>query len=527
VQGRALARLAARYAPQRLSFTTRQSAQLHRLKLPDLPQLLRDLHAANLTAFHGCGDVTRNVAACSWASICPHRRFDVLPYAQVTAKLLTDCRDLDNLPRKFKITFSGCPGDCGQPSINCVGLTAITRRRLEGGEENGFRVRIGGGLGWRAFLAQEVFSFIPADKAAQVCRAVGQLFRDYGDRQIRMYARLKFVVQRLGIEQCRQIVIGNLDRERVDRSDFEISPVEDCRAPVPARPQTLNEPFGDNGRAIQRIMIPKGEIDAPHLLRIAELAEIYGDKYVYSTNRQNLEIHEVDPARLPELGEEIATLGFRTEGFHGLQDVVACVGTTYCPLAVSCTHEMFDRLQSVVHQERYAPIRDRVQIHISGCPNSCSQFQIGDIGLRGLRIREQVGSTEGYQISVGGDLEHFGQVLGDLKTDDCPRVVTTILDTFLEYVRQTGSGDTLAGHVLRGGVGPYRQAVEQLGIRYDRMAENPLELSVFTGQGDGPGHERPRYSVPGGVPGEHPRPRVHSTHCPRPSRGSPPDQPGG
>ncbi len=483
VQARALAELAARYAPGRLSFTTRQSAQFHCLKLSDLPRLLRDLHAAGLTTFHGCGDVTRNVAACSWASICPHRRFDVLPHAQATARLLADCRDLDNLPRKYKITFSGCLGDCGQPSINCVGLTAITRRRPAGGDEEGFRVRIGGGLGWRPFLSEELFSFIPADKAAQVCRAVGLLFRDHGDRQIRMYARLKFVVQRLGIEECRRIVCDNLDHEGVDRRGFEIGPLGDCGASVPLRPQRSAGPSGDNGRAIQRIMIPKGEIEAPHLLRIAELAEIHGDKCVYSNNRQNLEIHEVDPARLQELREDIARLGLGTSGFHGLQDVVACVGTTYCPLAVSCTHDMFDRLQSVVQHETYAPIRDRVLIHISGCPNSCSQFQIGDIGLRGLRIREKVGSTEGYRITVGGDLEHFGQAVGDFKVDDCVRVVTAILDTFLDHVQRTGTEDTLAGHVQLAGLDPYRRAVDRLAIRYDQMAENPLELSVFTGQG--------------------------------------------
>lgn len=482
-QVRALAKLASRYSLNRLSFTTRQSAQFHRLKVTELAALLRDLHAAGLSTFHGCGDVTRNVAACSWAPICPHRRFDVLPHAQATSAFLSDCRDLDNLPRKFKITFSGCPGDCGQPSINCIGLTAIVRRRPDGGEEQGFRVRIGGGLGWRAFLARELFSFVPADRVTQVCRAVGLLFRDHGDRQIRMYARLKFVVDRLGIEECRRIVCENLDRESVNRGDFEVGPAAESGEPVPPRPQRRPDPCGNDGRAIQQIMIPKGEIEAPHLLRIAELAEIYGDKCVYSSNRQNLEIHGVDPARLSELRQEIAKLGLRTDGFHGLRDVVACVGTTYCPLAVGCTHDMFDRLQSVVHQEKYGPIRDRVLVHISGCPNSCSQFQIGDIGLRGLRIREKVGSTEAYRIVVGGDLEHFGQMIGDFKVDDCVRVVTAILDTFLDHVRRTGAEDTLAGHVRLAGLDPYRQAVDRLAIRYDQMAENPLELSVFTGQG--------------------------------------------
>ncbi len=133
VQAKALAALADKYAPGRISFTTRQSAQLHALKMPELRNLLRDLAAADLTTFHGCGNVTRNVAACPWASICPHRRLDVLPYAKETARYLASCRDLDNLPRKFKITFSGCGGNCAQPHINCVGVIAVVRKHRTAG----------------------------------------------------------------------------------------------------------------------------------------------------------------------------------------------------------------------------------------------------------------------------------------------------------------------------------------------------------------------------------------------------------
>ena len=188
VQARELARISKKYSPNRISFTTRQSAQLHCLKLADLPHFLREIKAAGMTTFHGCGDVTRNVAACPWASICPHRRLDVLPYAKAAAARLAECRELDNLPRKFKINFSGCGGDCGQPYINCLGASAIVRKLPDSSQQIGFRVVIGGGMGWRGFVAQELYSFVPPDKIVDVCRAVGLLFRDHGDRYIRMYA---------------------------------------------------------------------------------------------------------------------------------------------------------------------------------------------------------------------------------------------------------------------------------------------------------------------------------------------------
>ncbi len=301
VQARALARISAKYAPQRISFTTRQSAQLHCLRLKDLPEFLREIKAAGLTTLHGCGDVTRNVAACPRASICPHRILDVLPFAKATAARLAACRELDNLPRKFKISYSGCGGDCGQPYINCVGIVAVARGRPDGPAEPGFRVLIGGGMGWRGFVAQPLYSFVPPEKIIEVCRAVGLLFRDHGDRHLRMYARLKFVVHRLGIDRCRELVNEYLDKEGIDRSGFDEQPSERCAAAVADRPLSHPDPRGSDGLAIQQIKIPKGELSSEHLAKIAELSEVYGDKHVYSTNRQNLELHGVDPQRAGQL----------------------------------------------------------------------------------------------------------------------------------------------------------------------------------------------------------------------------------
>jgi sulfite reductase beta subunit-like hemoprotein/NADPH-dependent glutamate synthase beta subunit-like oxidoreductase/ferredoxin len=526
VQARALARLASTYGPGRISFTTRQAAQLHCLKLAELPALLREIRAADLTTFHGCGDDVRNVVACPWAAICPHRLIDVLPYAREISRRLSACRDLDNLPRKFKVSLSGCEGCCGQPYINDVGLVAVLRKSgtgpvfdgssrsagpgkrdcpLSGASEGegdgpifapqkwgqsptqnsgqslvGFRVVIGGGMGWKPFVAQHLYGFVPPEKAAEVCRAVVLLHRDHGDRYVRMYARLKFVVARSGIDRCRELVNQFLDREGVDRSGFIEEPLESCAPAVPDRPLRDPEPRGSDGLAIVGIKIPKGELAAEHLARIAELAEIYGDKHVYSTNRQNLELHAVQSRRLPALRSQITAMGLEADRFFGLSDVVTCVGTTYCPLAVSSTHTMFDRLYDLVRAEKYAPIADKVLVNITGCPNSCSPYRIADIGLRGLRIRAESGSIEGYQITVGGTQQNFGQTLGDFAEQDCLRAIEVVLDTFLALHQ---GEETLAENVARLGIGPYSAAAAELGISY-RKATNPLELSVVTGRGE-------------------------------------------
>ena len=486
-QVRGLSKIIEAYAQGRICLTTRQAMQLHYLRLGDIAPMMRELAKLSLTTFHGCGDNIRNTAACPWASVCPHRRFDVLPYALKTVELINSSRDLDNLPRKYKLTYSGCEGNCAQPAINCVGIVAIVRKRPEGGQQPGFRVMIGGGMGPRPRVAELLYGFVPRDKIQPLCRAITMFYRDYGDRFDRSMARLKVVVDRLGICQCRTIVERFLDAEDVDYGEFEKQFVEDSGPAVPARPMAEPRPTSDDGKAIARIMVPKGEIDFHSLKRVAELSERYGDKYVYTTNRQNFEIHGVDPGKLSEIQVEIETLPVMSGTWFGLDDIVPCVGTTYCPLAVSETRRMYDMLQSVVKREKYDAVRDKAVINITGCPNSCSPYYIADIGLRGMRIREGQGSAEGYEIRLGGTQERFGEVLGEFKSEDCPRVIEAVLDAFTAC-RQ--GEETLADTVWKQGddnlttpgMGPYRRAVGALDIQYDQAAK-PWELSVFAGEG--------------------------------------------
>ncbi len=477
-QVRALSAIAERYGMGRISITTRQALQLHWLRIQNLAPLMRELARAELTTFHGCGDVTRNVIACQWASCCPHARIDVAPHAKRTADLLSKARDLDNLPRKFKISFSGCGAGCAQPYINCVGLAALVRSRPGGRKETGFRVVIGGGMGWKGFRARMLYSFVPTQLVTHVCRAVGLLFRDHGDRHNRATSRLKFVVQRLGIEECRSIVDANLEAEGLDRAGIEVEPVDDCGPAWPERPLAEPDPRERSGLAIQGIMVPRGEMDFHKLKEVARLSEQYGDKFVYTTQKQNLEIHGVTPSSLPELRAEIEALGFGTQNFYGLDDMTTCVGTTYCPLAVSRTRDLNDLLQKVVLHERWHPIRRAGVISITGCPNACSPYRIADIGFRGMRIREDLGSAEGYRVLLGGSQEQFGQLLGEFKTGDCPAVLSNVLDLFLK-LRQ--GGEALADNVQRVGIDLYREEVAALGIRYE-MAPALAEYSVTIGE---------------------------------------------
>jgi sulfite reductase (ferredoxin) len=299
-------------------------------------------------------------------------------------------------------------------------------------EETGFQVIIGGGMGWLPFIGQELFTWVPPDRISRVCRAVGLLFRDHGDRRDRSKSRLKWVVHRKGIDTCRELILGYLEDEGVSTEGLETAPVEDIGVPYPDRPLTEEDPVGTDGRVTVRAMIPKGELNYDAFKRLAEISEIYGNKKLYTTNRQNIEIHAVLQDKVAEAKAEIAKLGFPTEGMFGIRDIVPCVGTTYCPKAVTRTRDMYDTLMDVVRLPKYEPIQDKVIINITGCPNSCSPYRIADIGLRGTRIREALGSVEGYEIRLGGTHNRFGLKVGDFKAVDCPKVVEKMLDTYLE-----------------------------------------------------------------------------------------------
>ncbi|MBM4370415.1 MAG: nitrite/sulfite reductase [Deltaproteobacteria bacterium] len=450
-QARNIAGISERYGQGIVNVTTRQALQLHWLKIGHLPEVLRELRTHGNTTFHGCGDVTRNVAACPLAESCVHRRVDVRPHAKETARVLGSCRDLDNLPRKYKITFSGCSAACGQPHINCCGFIGVLT-----GRGPGFRVVIGGGMGWKAFVAKPLFGFVPADRGVAVARAVGLLFRDEGDRYDRACSRLKFVVDRLGIDRCRELVLDHLAAEGVDQTGLSADSPEDLGPPPPARPLTEEVPVGTDGLCTVRALVPKGELSFRQLAGLAGISERFGDQRLRASNRQNLEIGGVLPEEAGAAEEEIRALGFETRGSFSLCDIVACVGTTYCPKAVTETRALADRLGPLVSEARYATIRDAGIINITGCPNSCSPYRIADLGFRGMRIREESGSVEAYEVRIGGRQECFGEILGEFKLEDCEEVTRRVLDLF---GRERLDGEALADCVARVGIDCFRGEV--------------------------------------------------------------------
>lgn len=453
-QARCIATTAYKYAQGNINVTTRQALQFHWLKIGHLADMMRELQKSQLTTFHGCGDVTRIVTACSLAETCKFARFDVRKYAIKTQKYLGGFRDLDDLPRKFKITYSGCETGCAQPYINCIGAIAQVIK-INSIDTFGFKIVIGGGMGWKPFVAQELFSFVPEEQMLEVARAIAILFREHGDRFNRAKSRLKFVVDRLGIDECREIVIKNLIAENKRTDNLQVKPIQETGIPFPKR-IVESDFIAADGTYTIGVKIPKGELNYKQLNTLAELSEEFGNQRLYTTNRQNIEFKGVEPKNTSILRTKIKELGYEPDEFFTIKDVVTCVGLTYCPKAVSETRSLFDKIQPIINKQEYSLIKENVLINITGCPNSCSQYRITDIGFRGMRIREEIGSVEGYEMLIGGTQTSFGQKLGDFKEADCVEILDIVLNHYLKIKTQE---ESLAETVQRVGLESFKQVV--------------------------------------------------------------------
>jgi sulfite reductase beta subunit-like hemoprotein len=447
-----IARIADEFAQAKVSLTTRQTVQFHFLRKEDLPLVLDALSALGLDSKNACGDVVRNVVTCPLQGICPHEVGDV---RDVLLSIANDEEIKDrqrNLPRKHKISVAGCGRACGQTLMNCQGWFPVHGEGIQA--PRGFRYHAGGGLGARPYLAKEVFEWVPEELVLPVTRAAVELHRRHGDRRVRARARLKIVVDQWGarrfgeaiLERLRELGVPNVERIRLARRS--LPQVEESilrgQSVVPQR---------QRGYSAVRIIVPRGEIKSALLRTIADLSRQYGDGGVLLTARQNLLFRFVPDDQVSALVQDLKALGFDGNGLDHAVDAVACVGTTVCNLAVSDTPAAWRALTAALADSKLSQRAGPLRIHLNGCPNSCAQHWIADIGLRGLRRAGDAGSEEGFALCVGGSLEGAGRIarpLCEVPSSEVARVVVRLLELFVE--RRSSDRETFHEFVERAGL---------------------------------------------------------------------------
>ena len=399
-QLRTIGGITRKYARNLADITVRQNLQLHWLSIESLPEVVDALDAIGLSPKGACGDVVRNVTGCPLAGVAADELIDASPIAREIAHHLTANPEFYNLPRKFKISATGCPSWCTYPEINDIGLTPVVR---DG--EVGYSLRVGGGLSNEPHLALRLDAFVRPDQAVRVVHGVTEIFRDQMVlRESRDRARLKYLFMREGWTP--ESFLDELNKRigfKLDPAVPEDIPDESLRDHVGIHPQ--RQP----GLAYVGASVLRGRMTGEQLEAVADLADRFGSGSLRATVSQNLVIVDVPYAKTGELAHELGQIGLHVEASPFWRGAIACTGTEFCKLAITET-KGFTRWLVDELEERLPQFDQQLKLHVTGCPNGCGQHWMADIGLEGKKIKHEGQLVDAYYFCLGGAVGEFAGV---------------------------------------------------------------------------------------------------------------------
>ena len=455
-QLRTLAKIGDTYSTGRGHVTTRENVQFHFVQLENVPAVMRLLAEAGLTTREACGNTVRNVTGCPLAGICPGEVFDVTPYALGVSRYLLRHPEFHDLPRKFKIAFSGCEddGDCAVAGIHDVGLIAQVSGS-NGTAHRGFKVLVGGGLGSLPTEASLLTDFLPEEELLPTIEAILRVFVETGNRKNKFKARMKFVLRDKGIEQFRHLVA---EKRKISQAPAEVFTVASkiqpslvSIAPAPPANRAADPEYArwtEHNLMPQRqagfgavwIKLPAGTLFSHQMRGLADLLEKNRLTGVRTVINQNLVIPWVPFDRTRGLHDGLRELDLATPGARTISDVTGCPGATTCNLGITRSLTLAEVLSRELAGETDPEVL-KIHIKISGCPNSCGQHHIADIGFYGnaRKIGEQ--QAPFYQLMLGGqvgaDGVRFARQVMPLPARPIPAVIREIL-AFYKEDRQPG-----------------------------------------------------------------------------------------
>ena len=426
-QLRVLADIADAYSTGRGHLTTRENIQFHFVKLENVGAAMRLLADAGLTTREACGNTVRNVTACPVAGICPGEAFDVTPYALGVSRYLLRHPDFHDLPRKFKIAFSGCEndGDCAVAGIHDVGLIAQVRGN-NGTSRRGFKVLVGGGLGSLPTEAAVLTDFLPEEELLPTIEAILRVFTETGNRKNKLMARLKFVLRAKGIEEFRRLVA---EKRKVSQAPAEVftvpTPIKPSLVTIAPMPLSSSASSPQNDPEYDRwaehnlmfqlqagyggvwIKLSAGTFHSKQMRGLADVLEKNELSGVRIAVNQDLVIPWVPFDRVRAVYDELGALDLATPGARTISDVTGCPGATTCNLGITRSLTLAEVLSRELNGYTDTETQ-KLRIKISGCPNSCGHHHIADIGFYG-NVRK-VGEQQApyYQLLLGGKVNADG-----------------------------------------------------------------------------------------------------------------------
>jgi sulfite reductase (ferredoxin) len=451
-----LAALAEEYSDCILHVTTRQDIQLHYVHIEDTPDLMRRLAAVGITTREACGNSVRNVTGCPVAGVCRTEAFDVSPYARALMEFLLGHPDVQDFGRKFKPAFSGCEQEaCGLVQFHDAGFVA----RVKDGRR-GFKVVVGGGLGAVPHQAKVLSEFTPEEDFLPEIQAVARVFARLGEKRNRGRARIKFLVEKLGIEAFRQlvaeerVVLPHDDRWTAFLRELPRTHGEPVREPAALpdgeRPEgfqawhaTNVRPQSQAGYAVVTVHLPLGDLTADQTRGLADVARQFAGDNIRTTVEQNIVLRFVSHADLPALYAALFALGLAAPDAETIVDVTSCPGTDTCKLGIASSRGLAAELRTRLAAQSAslpAAIRD-LKIKISGCFNSCGQHHVADIGFYGNSRKVEGRTVPHFQVILGGQWTEnagsYGMAVGSVPSKAIPQTIEALTDAYA-HGRQNG-----------------------------------------------------------------------------------------
>jgi sulfite reductase (ferredoxin) len=456
-----LADVAEEYSDAICHITTRQDVQLHYVHIQDTPDVMRRLASVGITTREACGNSVRNVTACPLAGVCRGEAFDTTPYAKALAYHLLGHTDTQDMGRKFKVAFSGCKtSSCGLTNIHDLGFIAKTWQS-NGVTHRGFEVVIGGGLGAVPYDAKLFDATVPEEEILPLAQATCRVFARLGEKRNRGRARMKFLIEKLGLDEFRRLVLEERkilphdprwtdylkDVERYREAPAKASSILDLVNLDPefeAWRATNVYAQRQPGYVVATVTLPLGDITSWQMRQLANVARKYVGDNVRTTVEQNLVLRWVSEADLPALYAELKHLGLALGGAGKIEDVVSCPGTDTCKLGIAASRGLAAELhERFLHRQKNGGIDPAVRdlhIKMSGCFNSCGQHHLADIGFYGVSRKVGSATVPHFRVLMGGEWENngatYGLTIGAVPSKRIPEFIDHVTQRYLAERQQ-------------------------------------------------------------------------------------------
>ncbi len=517
-QLRTLANVSDKYASGFIHLTTRQDAQLYYIKLETVPDMMRELAASGITTREACGNTVRNVTASPITGASPTETFDVTPYAEAFKEFMLRNPICQNMGRKFKVCFeSNQDIDNAGIRIHDLGFTAKIKEE-NGKKIRGFQVYIGGGLGASPSLGHFWTDFMPVEEMIPFSAAVIRIFDRYGERKVRMKARMKFLVRKLGFDKFRELVEEERSKITVDPkwNDYLNDIVNEHETPpdkeyiYPAADDGIEDdqnflewknsnvfPAIEEGYSFVNIRIKLGDVPSDLARKLADISDTYADGNLRITIQQNLVIRWIPNDAIPSIYTALKEAGVADPGANTFQDITACPGADTCRLGITSAKGLATKLTGMMNNglEKYKDTLADLRIKISGCPNSCAQHVTSNIGFQGASISKGGMSVPSEMLFVGGGLygddTRLALPVTKVPTRNAPKVVERLLEMYENEKENDEHFDI---------------TMNRLGSKYIKESiSDLLEIPSFEDDPDfykDWGHEEEDFDVQKGVKGE-------------------------